>query len=122
MSAARFAVYGQKLFHGFLESLAGKELHNRASRDLDGFIGAGIAASAGGTLHDLEAAETHQGDGITGGEAFRNGRNHSVEGLFGFNFGFKAARGVDLFDQFSFRHVFSPKKFFAPMGNSFSVE
>ena len=119
MSAARFAVYKQRLLHGFLESLAGKELHNRASRDLDGFIGAGIAASAGGTLHDLEAAEAHQRDGVAGGEAFRNGRNHRIEGLFGFDFSFKAARGVDLFDQISFRHVFSPKKFSAPHGASF---
>ena len=119
MSAARFAVYKQKLLHGFLESLAGKELHDSAGRDLDLFVGAGIAASARGALHDLEAAEAHQSDGVAGSKAFRNGRNDSIKSFFGFDFSFKAALGVYLFDQFSFRHVLSPKKFLAPLWRPF---
>ncbi len=50
---------------GVLQSLAGLELGNAGSGDLDLFLGAGVAAHAGSALLDVESAEANEGDLLT---------------------------------------------------------
>ena len=114
-------MYAGSLFHNpfraelldsILERLTGKELHNGAGGDFNLLIGARVTPGTRRALDNLEAAKAHQGDGIAGSEALGDGGNHSVQRCFRFYFRLKAALGVDLLDQFSFRHGFTLPRIF----------
>ena len=105
-------MFSSLLLDGILEGLAGKELHNGAGGDFNLLVGARVTAGTRRALDNLEAAKAHQRDGITRSETFRDGGNHSVQSCFGFYFRLKSALGVDLLDQFSFRHGFTLPKIF----------
>ena len=66
---------------GVLQSLAGLELGNAGSGDLNLFLGAGVAAHAGSALLDVESAEANEGDLLTGLESGGDGVERGVDGL-----------------------------------------
>lgn len=105
-------MFSSLLLDGILEGLAGKELHNGAGGDFNLLVGARVTAGTRCAFDNLEAAKAHQSDGIAGSKALRDGGNHSIQSCFRFYFRLKAAFGVDLLDQFSFRHGFTLPKIF----------
>ena len=60
-----FSGYTELLGDGVLQSLAGLENGQLGSGDLDLFLGAGVAANAGGASLGLERAKTDQLDLLT---------------------------------------------------------
>ena len=65
-----------------LETLADLERRNLAGRDVDGFLGLGIATLAGGTLFGLKSAETDEDNLLATDEGFFDGRDDGIESRF----------------------------------------
>ena len=69
------------------KTLTGFEFGRFLGGNLDFFTSAGVTAHAGGTLVDIEGAETYESDFLAFSELFFDYVNACVEGIAGIDFG-----------------------------------
>ena len=93
--------------HGIFQLLAGAELDNLGSGDLDGFPGTRIAAGTFLTLFHSKCAESGQGQLSVFGQKFLNLLKHGIDRAFGSSFR-QVSFGSDLGDELSLGHLPSP--------------
>ena len=91
------------LRHGVLERLAGLEHRHHGSRDLNGLLGLGVAADAGGALFHLEGAKAHQLDLVAFLQGSGDGVQSSGDDSLGFLLG-DLGGSSDRVDEFSLVH------------------